>query len=67
MIEHPLMCKGKHQPIRLGVVTKAGIYYWCKSCHARQLITREEIMRKWEELDKIEAENASVARTSMLY
>lgn len=67
MIEHQLLCKGKHQPIRLGSISKAGIYYWCKSCHEKQLITREEIMRKWAELDRIEDANASISTRPVLY
>lgn len=67
MIEHPILCSGKHQPIRLGTISKAGIYFWCKSCHGRQLIPRAEIMREWEKLDKIEAENASTTARPVLY
>jgi hypothetical protein len=67
MIEHQLLCKGKHQPIRLGSICRTGIYYWCKSCHGRQLITREEILKKWAELDKIEEENTSTSERPVLY
>jgi len=67
MIEHPLLCKGKHQNIRLGSISQKGIYYWCKSCHERQLISREDIMKKWQELDRIEEENASISSRPVLY
>jgi RNase P subunit RPR2 len=66
MIEHQILCKGKHQSIRLASINKSGIYLWCKSCHEKQLIPREEIVRKWEELDRIEEQNASISTRPVL-
>ncbi len=66
MIEHQILCKGKHQSIRLASISKSGIYLWCKSCHGRQLISREELLIKWEELDRIEEQNASISTRPVL-
>lgn len=67
MIEQPIYCNGKHHKIRLGTINNKGLYYWCKSCHGRHFIPREEIIKMWEDLDALEEENTSTTARPVLY